>query len=185
MAYAESKRCQVAARHAAFPSYATFAQELYKTGVLSDAWLDGAPRFRLQGMLVTPSQAQALRHAAERVGAIYQELVQLVWEHPQWLDEFFCLTPYQKLMWFSAQSRWHGIARADLFFCTDGRVQCCEVNSDTPSGEAEAVVINRLLHPYHGAVHDPNRRFLTAFWRMLVASHGGSSAPHYRHRLPH
>ncbi len=163
----------MAAETVAFPSYATFAQELYKTGVLSDAWLDGAPRFRLQGIIVTPSQTQALRRAAERVGAIYHELVQLVWEHPQWLDEFFCLTPYQKLMWFSAQSRWHGIARADLFFCTDGRVQCCEVNSDTPSGEAEAVVINRLLHPYHGPVHDPNRRFLTAFWRMLVASHRG------------
>jgi hypothetical protein len=156
------------------PSYAVFAQELYQTGVLNDAWLDGMPRFRLQGMLLTPAQAQRLRRAAVRVGAIYQELVQLVWEHPQWLNEFFCLTPYQKLMWFSAQGRWHGIARADLFLCANGRVQCCEVNSDTPSGEAEAVLINRLLHPYHGAVHDPNRHFPTAFWRMVCASHGGT-----------
>jgi hypothetical protein len=76
-------------------------------------------------------------------------------------------------MWFSAQGRWHGMARADLFFCTDGRLQCCEVNSDTPSGEAEAVLLNRLLRPYHGAVHDPNRRLPHAFWHMLVASHGG------------
>jgi hypothetical protein len=76
-------------------------------------------------------------------------------------------------MWYSAQGRWHGIARADLFVCTDGRVQCCEVNSDTPSGEAEAVLLNRLLRPYHRAIRDPNRRFPLAFWRMLVASHGG------------
>src|SRR5438445_803494 len=96
----------------------------------------------------------------------------MVWNHPSWLDDYFCLTPYQKLMWFAAQGRWHGIARADLFFCTDGRVQCCEVNSDTPSGEAEAVILNRLLATYHGAVHDPNRRLPGAFWRMLVASHG-------------
>jgi hypothetical protein len=52
-------------------------------------------------------------------------------------------------------------------------VQCCEVNSDTPSGEAEAVLLNRLLAAYHGAVRDPNRRLPGAFWRMLVASHGG------------
>jgi hypothetical protein len=54
----------------------------------------------------------------------------------------------------------------------DGRVQCCEGNSDTPSGEAEAVILNRLLAAYHGVVHDPNRRLAGAFWRMLVASHG-------------
>jgi hypothetical protein len=47
------------------------------------------------------------------------------------------------------------------------------VNSDTPSGEAEAVILNRLLAAYHGSVHDPNRRLPGAFWRMLVASHGG------------
>jgi len=104
---------------------------------------------------------------------VYQELIALVWAHPDWLDNYFGLTPYQKLMWFAAQGRWHGIARADLFFCTDGQVRCCEVNSDTPSGEAEAVLLNRLLRPYHGAVHDPNRRLAGAFWRMLVASHGG------------
>ena len=117
-----------------------------------------------------PRPCDALPNAS---GAVYQELITLVWDHPAWLDDYFCLTPYQKLMWFAAQGRWHGIARADLFLCTDGRVQCCEVNSDTPSGEAEAVLLNRLLAAYHGAVHDPNRRLPGAFWRMLVASHGG------------
>jgi glutathionylspermidine synthase len=141
--------------------------------MLSDAWNDGLPRFRLQGVVLSPARGRALRLAAERIGAVYQELIDLVWDQPAWLDNFFHLTPYQKLMWFSAQGRWHGIARADLFVCTDGRIQCCEVNSDTPSGEAEAVLLNRLLRPYHGAVRDPNQRLPTAFWRMLVASHGG------------
>jgi hypothetical protein len=141
--------------------------------MLTDAWIDGDPRFRLQGVILSPSKARALQVAVERIGAIYQELVTLVWDQPALLDTFFHCTPYQKLMWFTAQGRWHGIARADLFVCTDGRIQCCEVNSDTPSGEAEAVLLNRMLHPYHEGVRDPNRRFPTAFWQMLVASHGG------------
>ena len=155
------------------PEYGEFVARLYETGVLDDAWCDGAPRFRLQGVVVPAARARALRRAAERVSAVYQELVDLVWEEPRWLDDYFGLTPYQKLMWFAAQGRWHGIARADLFVCADGRIRCCEVNSDTPSGEAEAVLLNRLLHPCHGAVHDPNRALPDAFWRMLVASHGG------------
>ena len=120
------------------------------------------------------AQAEALRRAAERVGAVYQELITLVWDHPAWLDEYFCLTPYQKLMWFAAQGRWHGIARADLFLCTDGRVQCCEVNSDTPSGEAEAVILNRLLAGYHelctipiGACQVP---FGVCWWRRTAGT---------------
>ncbi|ETW97683.1 glutathionylspermidine synthase family protein [Candidatus Entotheonella palauensis] len=156
-----------------FLAYEQFARQLQDTGILSDAWVDGRPRFRLQGVVLPLAQARALKRAAERVGAIYQELIDLLWAHPEWLDTFFGLTPYQKLMWLSAQGRWHGIARADLFLCRDGSVQCCEVNSDTPSGEAEAVLLNQLLHPYHPAVHDPNRRLASVFWRMLVASHGG------------
>jgi hypothetical protein len=157
----------------ALPTYADFAAALYDLGVLDDAWIDGIPRFRLQSVVLAPAQARALRRAVERIGAIYQELIDLVWAQPHWLDDYFHLTPYQKLMWFAAQGRWHGIARADLFLCSDGRVQCCEVNSDTPSGEAEAVLLNRLLYPYQTGVRDPNRRLPDVFWRMLVASHGG------------
>jgi glutathionylspermidine synthase len=164
-----------AAAWADFPVYAEFAAHLQATGIFSDAWVDGEPRFRLPGVVLSRARAGALRRAAERVGAVYQELIARVWEHPEWLDTYFHLTPYQKLMWFSAQGRWHGIARADVFLCGDGRVQCCEVNSDTPSGEAEAVLLNRLLQPYHAAVSDPNRYLPTAFWRMLVASHGGKA----------
>ena len=155
------------------PTYTEFARQLQATGILSDAWIDGVPRFRLDGVVLEPAQARSLRMAAERVGAIYQELIALLWDSPDDLDHYFQLTPYQKLMWFSAQGRWHGLARADVFICTDGRIQCCEVNSDTPSGEAEAVLLNRLLKPYHDGVSDPNQRFPTLFWRMLIASHGG------------
>lgn len=156
-----------------WPSYFDFAQALHENGVIADAWSDGQPRFRLQGVVLPRQQARALRRAAECVGAVYQELIALLWCHPEWLDSYFNLTPYQKLMWFAAQGRWHGIARADLFCCEEGRIQCCEVNSDTPSGEPEAVVLNRLLRAWHAGVQNPNRFLPTAFWRMLIASHGG------------
>jgi len=45
------------------------------------------------------------------------------------------------------------------------------MNSDTPSGEAEAVLLNHLLHPFHPGTTDPNAGFAEAFWQMLVASH--------------
>ncbi len=87
------------------PTYTDFAHTLYNTGILDDAWLDGRPRFRLQGIVLSRAQAEALRRAAERIGAVYQELIALLWDRPAWLDDYFCLTPYQKLMWFAAQGR--------------------------------------------------------------------------------
>ena len=143
------------------PEYGEFVARLYETGVLDDAWNDGAPRFRLQGVVLPPAARGRCAGLPSGVGAVYQELVDLVWEEPRWLDDYFGLTPYQKLMWFAAQGRWHGIARADLFVCADGRIRCCEVNSDTPSGEAEAVLLNRLLRPYHGAAQTPTARCRT------------------------
>ncbi|HEY8460421.1 MAG TPA: glutathionylspermidine synthase family protein [Blastocatellia bacterium] len=156
-------------------SYGDFAQMLYATGILSDPWLGGKERFRLRPALLSQLQADRLRTAAERVGLIYHELSEIVARHPELLDQFFNLTPWQKAMWFASEGRWHGIARVDLFICSDGaeggRVRACEMNSDTPSGEAEASLINQLLHPFHPDAVDPNEGFDERFWRMLAASH--------------
>jgi glutathionylspermidine synthase len=152
-------------------NYGEFARMLYATGILSDPWLNGRERFRLQGVILPNEQAEALRVAAERIGLIYNELVDIVLQHPQLLDQFFNLTPWQKAMWLASEGRWHGIARVDLFICKDGRVKACEMNSDTPSGEAEAVLLNQLLHRFHSETIDPNTEFEERFWQMLVASH--------------
>lgn len=156
-------------------SYGEFARMLYTTGVVSDPWLGGKERFRLDAVVLTPELAARLNEAAERIGAIYHELTEIVLEHPELLDEFFGLTPWQKAMWLASEGRWHGIARVDLFLCTDGRLRACEMNSDTPSGEAEAVLLNRLLHPFHPGTRDPNQNFDERFWQMLVASHRAAS----------
>ena len=159
-------------------SYGEFARQLYATGILSDPWLNGRERFRLSGVVLAPAQLQALYTAAERIAQIYHELAGIVLDHPELLDEFFSLTPFQKMMWLASEGRWHGIARADLFVCTDGRIQACELNSDTPSGEAEAVLLNQLLHPHHPHTQDPNAHFADSFWQMLSASLSISQRSH-------
>ena len=70
-------------------SYGEFAQMLYATGVVSDPWLGGKERFRLNAVVLTQELAAQLNEAAERVGAIYHELTEVVLEHPELLDEFF------------------------------------------------------------------------------------------------
>jgi glutathionylspermidine synthase len=156
----------------ALPDYGEFARMLYGTGIISDPWLNGRERFRLQGVVLNENQAELLYLAAERVGFIYHELADIVLAQPHLLNDFFQLTPFQKAMWLASEGRWHGIARVDLFLCGDGRVRCCEMNSDTPSGEAEAVLLNQMLHPFHPGTTDPNADFAEAFWRMLVAQCG-------------
>ena len=152
-------------------SYGEFARMLYATNMLSDPWLGGKERFRLQPVVLRGAQADQLSGAAERVGALFNEVSEIVLAHPELLDEFFGLTPFQKAMWLASGGRWHGIARVDLFLCTDGVIRACEMNSDTPSGEAEAVLLNQLLHPFHPNTTDPNTNFPEAFWQMLVTSH--------------
>jgi len=143
---------------------------LYATCIISDPWIAGKERFRLNGVILGEEQASQLNQAAERIGYIYHELTEIVWAHPELLDEFYELTPYQKAMWLESEGRWHGIARIDLFLCTDGTIKSCEMNSDTPSGEAEAVLLNELLHPFHPDTRNPNVDLPERFWQMLVKS---------------
>jgi glutathionylspermidine synthase len=152
-------------------NYGEFARMIYDTGVLSDPWLGGRERFRLQSVILSSEQAGALKVAAERIGLIYHELTRIVLRHPELLDNFLDLTPWQKAMWLASEGRWHGIARVDLFICRDGSVRACEMNSDTPSGEAEAAILNRLLHRFNANTIDPNEEIEDRFCRMLAASH--------------
>ncbi len=153
------------------PDYSEFAKMLYGTGIISDPWIGGAERFGLHPVILSMTQADRLYTAAERVCLMYDELTQILLRFPDYIDDFFGLTPWQKAMWLSSEGRWHGIARVDLFVCTDGSIRACEMNSDTPSGEAEAVLINRLLHPHHLKSIDPNVEIDEYFRQMLFASH--------------
>jgi glutathionylspermidine synthase len=163
-------------REFSLPSYGEFARLVYRTAILSDPWLNGVERFRIRGVVLTQRDAERLCDAAERVAFLHHELVSIVRSHPRFLDEFFDLTPYQRSMWLASDGRWHGVARVDLFLCEDGQVRSCEMNSDTPSGEAEAVICNELLHPFHAGTSDPNTQLRERFLEMLIDSYRADCA---------
>ncbi len=106
--------------------------------------------------------------AAEAVAEVYNELCLLVAERPAFLDDFLRPHPYQKAMWLASQPLWHGIARADIFL-TDEGLSFTEINSDTLTGEAEAVVLNQILHAEHEALEDPNTALADRFVSMVEA----------------
>lgn len=151
--------------------YTDFARALYEGGVISDPWFDGSERFGLRGVVLKTKEARALMEAAERVTYLHQELVEILLENPRLLAEFYHLTPCQQLMWETSGGLWHGMARADLFICEDGRIRCCELNSDTPSGQPEAVILNQMLGSAHTETFDPNARLRERFLKMLLESH--------------
>jgi glutathionylspermidine synthase len=156
--------------------YTDFARAIYETGVISDPWFDGRERFGLRGHVLKHKQARELLEAAERVTYLHQELVEILLDNPQLLRDFYQLTPCQQMMWEAAGGLWHGMARADLFRCEDGRIRCCELNSDTPSGQPEAVIINEMLRASHGEVIDPNHGLRERFLTMLIESHAKRTA---------
>ncbi|MGZ3473786.1 MAG: glutathionylspermidine synthase family protein [Polyangiales bacterium] len=148
--------------------YDDFAQEIVRGGVLTDPWMGGAPRFRQEPVFVSPTAARALAKCAEDVAAVYDEACRIVEAAPELLDSFFQLTPFQKAMWASSSPSWHGIARADVFVTADG-LQIAELNCDTPTGEAEAVVLGALCAGKHPGARDPNARLEERFVTMMEA----------------
>jgi hypothetical protein len=137
-----------------FDAYPAFAARLKATGLLSDPWLDGKPRFRRQPLVLSASDLAALYEAAEGVLAVLHELALICAAEPQLVQDWFGLTRAQQIMWAASAPAWHGIARADVFMTENGPV-VCEVNCDTPSGEAEAVELGALATAEHFGHFDP------------------------------
>jgi hypothetical protein len=146
-------------------TYAAFARSLTDSGLCTDPWVDGSPRFRSAPLVLSTAEVTALACAAEALAAAYHEAALLLAEEPRWLDDFLGLTPVQKLLWESSAPFWHGLARADVFFLEDGRPVVCELNADTPSGQPEAV----MLGPLCGVApeRDPNRGLEARFGELL------------------
>jgi glutathionylspermidine synthase len=145
------------------------ARELTATGILSDPWIEGQPRFALGPLVLPPTAARAFLGAAEAVTAAWDEAARLCAADPALVDAFFpALTPFQRLMWSSAGGAWHGIARADVFDTDDGP-RVCELNCDTPSGEAEAVLLNAAVARRHPSLVDPNAGLEAAFGDAVFA----------------
>src|SRR5450631_4890107 len=139
-------------------SYGDFAADLVAEGILSDPWVDGAPRFRMTPIAIDRATQRELYAAAEGVASVHAEAASLCARDPALVTRFFDLPPSYELMWGMSAPHWHGIARADVFL-TAGGPKVCELNSDTPSGEPEAVALNRLIDGCGAAgFDDPNCR---------------------------
>jgi glutathionylspermidine synthase len=161
-------------------SYEAFAERLLATGIINDPWLDGRPRFRAEPVLYSRAQQADLYRAAEAVAAVYDELVGICAGDAALIDDFFALSPFQRLMWTASFPLWHGVARADAFFTVEGGVAICELNSDTPTGQAEAVLLNRLALDSIRDAEDPNAGLGARFCAMIEAYATNLLAPEAR-----
>ena len=150
-------------------SYGDFAADLLAEGILSDPWIDGAPRFRMTPIAIDRATERELYAAAEGVASIHAEAASLCVQDPSLVARFFDLPPSYELMWRMSAPHWHGIARADIFLTAAGP-QVCELNSDTPSGEPEAVALNRVVDGAGASgFDDPNCRLGDRVFAMVRA----------------
>jgi len=140
--------------------YARFAERVRGAGLLSDPWLDGQPRFATQALPLAEHHWRAVAQAAEAMAQVHDEAVRLAVKDAGLFDTYFKLGPVGKAMWECSAPRWHGIARADIFMTAAGPA-FCELNSDTPSGQAEAVTLSHLFAEGDG--YDPNQELEARF----------------------
>lgn len=146
--------------------YGELARELGARSGIADAWIDGQRRFSEEPVVLSRDEHATLARAAADVAEALNELCERVAAGPALLDDFFRLTPVQKLLFEASFPRWHGHARADVFFRHGAPPVVCEVNSDTPSGQPEAVTLGALARERAGAAFlDPSANLS----RALVA----------------
>jgi glutathionylspermidine synthase len=153
-------------------AYEQFARALIAGGIVTDPWVDGAPRFDPTPERITPALHRALTQAGEQIALVYDELGRVVADDESLLADFFNLTPFQRALWLASAPLWHGIARADVFVTDDG-LAVAELNCDTPTGEAEALELSRLVHPRHAGLVDPNAGLERRFIAMIEAYRRG------------
>lgn len=147
--------------------YEALAKDLIRSGIITDPWLDGAPRFEEEPVVLTTAEATKLAKAGSAIGEVYEEAMRIVGDEPALLDEFFGLTPVQKAMFAASFPMWHGIARVDLFR-TDEGIAMAELNCDTPTGEAEAVVLGAIAKARDPALIDPNETLEARFVELIA-----------------
>jgi glutathionylspermidine synthase len=151
---------------AAASTYPAFVARLTAGGIISDPWVGGRPRFRPDPVVLTAGEQRALYGAAEEMAAVWNELCAICAANPELVTGFLGLTEVQQALWGSSAPHWHGIARADVFLTGNGPM-VCELNCDTPSGEAEAVLLNRGVNA--AGLSDPNGALSQRFCAMIEA----------------
>lgn len=152
-------------------SFDDYAARITASGFITDPWLDGAPRFDARPTFLSPDQHAALCEAGEDLCAVLDEALRLLLDDEGQRKQFLPLTPVQELMLRQSSGLWHGVARADVFVVDDGGLQVTELNSDTPTGEPEAIVLGRLGEQDNPGCEDACARLAPALATMWSALH--------------
>ena len=162
-------------------AFATLADRLIATHLVCDPWIDDAERFDPSPVVLEPDDLDALDAVATRIGAAWDEAMQIVQREPELLDDWYHYTPSQKAMWEMSAGAWHGFARMDAFPVGDGW-QVCELNADTPSGQSDILACAEVFEAIYPELEDPNRahgeRVANLVDRWFRAHTGLDRAPH-------
>ena len=143
-----------------------FAQALQRETGLGDPWCDGRLRFRTAPVVLPRARAHAIAEAAAELAAVHDEVAHLVVADPELASVFLGLTRWQLGMWQCSAPDWHGLARADVFVTADVP-RVFELNSDTPSGLAEAVWLSERAAAAAPGTQDPNAGLRPRWLAML------------------
>lgn len=150
-------------------SFDAFARDLLASCYVSDPWAYSRRRFDERPLVLDEAFYRRVVTLGDDIGALYNELAQVVWDDPSLLDDFYGMTPYQKAMWLASGGQWHGFARMDAFWCEGDRLLVCELNADTPSGQSDIVAASMALAPHHPELHDVNAAYMPRLVEMTQA----------------
>ncbi len=106
---------------------------------------NGTMRMSTDALVLPDKFVQRLYACAESFVRSIDELCAYVAEHPDLLESVFGFDARQIAMWNLAGLQWAGLARADVFSDADGTLSVVELNSDTPSGIDEALVLDAWM----------------------------------------
>ncbi|MDP2341617.1 MAG: glutathionylspermidine synthase family protein [Deltaproteobacteria bacterium] len=150
--------------------FEAYAARIVASGFITDPWFEGAPRFDSTPAILSVEQHRALCAAGEDLTLVLDEALRLLLDDDDQRAAFLRLAPAQEAMLQASGALWHGLARADVFVTDDGSLQVTELNSDTPTGEPEAIVLGVLGQQDHPELDDACARLapsLAALWTAL------------------
>ena len=151
-------------------AFDAFARRITDLELITDPWFDGAPRFAQAPVILSEAEHEELCAAGEATAAVIDEAVSLLLDDEAQRRAFLPLPPVQEAMFLASAGMWHGIARADVFRTPEG-LQITELNSDTPTGEPEAIVLGRLGKEDHPELADACATLAPRLASMWLALH--------------
>lgn len=123
----------------------------FSRGVDASRWTtpaclgDGRYRFRGDVHELSPEAMARMQAAALGLVQAIDEAIRWIVERPELLRDYFHLPDAWARMATDGAPWWHAFARLDVFWTADARIQICEINADTPSGQTDMWALHAVL----------------------------------------